>query len=780
MLAPISWLKEFVNIPCSIEELAHKLTMSAFEIEQVIWPAKGIKGVVIGRIEAMEKHPNADKLQICTLNVGGAVPLSIVTGATNVQPGDVVPVAIIGAVLAGGFEIKQAKLRGVDSFGMLCSEKELGLALESAGIMQLSKDAPVGQDLIAYLGLSDPVLELSVLPNRPDLLSMIGVAREIAAVLQEKLKLIPVKPVKVQGKSPVSVEIQDKALNPRYMGVVMKKVTIKESPLWLQNRLKSAGIRPINNVVDITNYVLLEFGQPLHAFDYEKLAKTPKGERQIITRLAQAGEKLKTLDGTEKELTNDNLVITDASGPVALAGVMGGASSEISSATTSVFLEAALFEATCIRKTAKKLGYRTESSLRFERGVAWESVENGLLRAVELFQELAGAELEGSIIDVQGHKPPAVSIEFRPEKINALLGMALSEAEIKDSLTVLGFNFEGNQVKGPYWRDKDVTREADLVEEVARIIGYDKLPATLPDSRKITLVDLGKEYYLQKVRECLLGQGLNEVITFSLVSPAMVKGEEDKAVKLTNPLNQDQSVLRTRMLPSLLEVLQLNSNRKNEDIRIFETGKVYSSQEENLRIAGAFLSKTADFFALKAVLDNLFKVLKVNSVEWLPLDKAGITNANLHPGKSAVIKLNGQLAGFIGELHPAIQQEYKLPLPAYIFDLASDVLEKAQGGIRYKSIPRFPATTQDMAFMIKKDLRHAEIVKLIKGQDNKLIENVEVVDRYEGEQVPDGRVSVSYSITYRDPEKTLVEKDVIVLHEKIAKALVAKLGVKFR
>ncbi|MFH1429033.1 MAG: phenylalanine--tRNA ligase subunit beta [Candidatus Margulisiibacteriota bacterium] len=816
MLAPISWLKDYVDIKDTAEDLAYKLTMSSFEIEQIIYPAKDITGVVIGRIDKIEKHPNADKLRICLVNTSADI-LKIVTGAANVQEGHIVPVATVGAKLVGGFEIKPAKLRGEDSFGMLCSEKELGIADDAEGIMLLPDDAPIGEDLISYLGLRDAVLDISILPNRPDCMSIIGVAREVAAVLNVELNTHHSSLITHYSASKaetenlneyVTIKVEDFDLCPRYMGRVMKNVTIIESPLWMQQRLKLAGIRPINSIVDITNYVLIEYGQPLHAFDYDRLANSKeqianrKNHKEVVVRRAKKGEKMETLDGEQRELTRDNLVITDSSGPIALAGVMGGANSEIYADTKNVFLESAFFNPVSVRKTAQKLGYRTESSIRFERGVDWNGVEAGINRAAQLMAELAGAKVINSIADVKAEEPKNVIIDFRPERINSVLGMSLSEKEMKADLAKLGFAVNNNKIEVPSWRASDVTREADIIEEIARIAGYDKLPVTLPASRGIDLIDLQGESYVEKITRILLGQGLSEITTFSIVSPEMTAGDDEITVKITNPLNQEESVMRTSMFPSIMKVLQLNASRRIEDVRIFEPGKIYEkvsgagsqvsgiingNYRENLRIAGALMDKGHDFYQAKAVLENLFCHLKVEGIQFNGIKNneespliASVHIDNFHPGKTAIIKINDQVIGVFGEVHPQLQQKYRLSVPVYYFDLDGDLIKKHVGRAAYKQISRYPSTTQDMAFMVKSDVAHADIVNTIKENSNYLVEDVKIFDRYEGEQIPEGWVSVAYSITYRDPEKTLVEKEVIKVHEKIAKAVQEKLGVKFR
>ncbi|MFC1595668.1 phenylalanine--tRNA ligase subunit beta [Candidatus Margulisiibacteriota bacterium] len=838
MLAPITWLRDFVDINCDAEELARKLTMSSFEIEQIIYPAKEISGVVVGRIERIEKHPNADKLRICWVDVakGGeeATPpqilrsaaqndvtlnqppttnhqplstelLKIVTGAANVEEGDIVPIATIGAELVGGFTIKPVKLRGEDSFGMLCSEKELGLADEAEGIMQLPKDAPVGEDFKKYLGLDDAVLDISILPNRPDCMSMIGVAREVAAVLGNELKGRPAPPQILRSAAQNDVQqpttnhqplttkitVQSPNLCPRYMGQVMNEVTIKESPLWLKQRLSLSGIRPINNVVDITNYVLLEHGQPMHAFDLEKI-NGDEGQKQIVIRRAGDGEKIQTLDETEKELSSDNMVIADSKGTIALAGVMGGAGSEISEGTTAVFLESAFFNPVSVRKTAMKLGYRTESSARFERGVEWNCVEAGLRRAIEMLKQFADAKPAGEIIDVFERAPETIEIAFRPQRINKVLGMDLPESEITDGLASLGFEFSDGKVIVPSWRDNDVTREADIVEEVARITGYDKLPATLPKSGGVDLLDLTGESFIENVRQCLTGQGLNEITTFSLVSPEMTAPEKDRAVKVANPLNNDESILRTCMLPGILKVLQLNMSRQIDDVRIFEAGKIYlkgASQQqyvENERLTVAILNKNTDYYGIKGVLENLLEALKVEGAEFVTVSEANdretatIRISEFHPGKTAIIKLGDQVLGVCGQIHPAVLDKYKFNTPVLVFDLDLGILKDQRQKAAYKPFSRFPSSTQDIAFMVKKETAHKDIVTAIRSASNYLVENIELFDRYEGDPVPEGWVSMAYSITYRDPEKTLVEKEVIEVHKKIAQAIEDRFEVKFR
>ena len=805
MLAPINWLKDFVDINCPAEELAYKLTMSSFEIEQIIYPAKGIKGVVIGRIISLAKHPNADKLQICQIDVGDKHPdpLIIVTGATNIAPGDSIPVAMVGAILAGGFEIKVAKLRGEDSFGMLCSEKELGLADSAEGIMHLPSDAPIGEIFTDYLGLNDAILDISILPNRPDCMSILGVSREIAAVLGVPLRQVSDHCdggfdtffASAKNNQPLlvsDIKVGDPCLCPRYMGQVLTDIKVCAAPLWMQQRLRSAGIRPINNVVDVTNYILLEVGQPLHAFD---LARLNLKDNQITIRSANNGEKLTTLDGVDRKLSSDNLVIADSVSAIALAGVMGGESSEITESTNRVFLESACFNPVSVRKTSQSLGLRSESSIRFERGVDWHGAELGLKRAIELLIKYADAKIAAPLIDVQSSQPELLKIVWRPERINKVLGMSLSEAEMVDCLNSLGFEIKENEIVVPSWRSLDVRREADIVEEIARIFGYDKLPATLPASRQVDIINVGPENCLANICNILQGHGLNEIVTYSLVSPDSVLGDTNSLVKLKNPLSQEESVLRSTLLPGLIKVIQTNMNRGQDKIALFELGKTYSKVAnaspnkylERSHLAGAIYASDTNYLAVKAVLENLFIMLKVSDLQYRKLDQNSDVPSWIsdqleyfHPGKTALINIGDDYLGYLGEFHPKHGDDYKFSEPVVAFDLDLELLQSSVEIVKYKAISKFPSTTQDIVFVVKKEISHAQIIETIKSNSNVLVESIKLFDCYDGEQVEDGYVSMGYSITYRDPQQTLVEKEVIKIHEQIARAVQEKLGAKFR
>ncbi len=803
MFVSYKWLQQYVDLDgISASELADKITKSGIEVEGVEQKSESIKGVVVGHVLEKVKHPEADKLNVCQVDIGAEEPVQIVCGAANVDAGQKVAVATVGAVLPGNFKIKKAKLRGQASHGMICSLQELGIESKliakeySSGIFVFPNDVEVGTDALGQLSLDDEVLELSLTPNRSDCLSMLGVAYEVGAILGKDVKYPEAKYAAGSEKASdyIAVEVEANEANPLYTAKVIKDVKVGPSPLWMQTTLMAAGIRPHNNVVDITNYVLLECGQPLHAFDYDKL-----GSKKIVVRNANAGETIVTLDDAERTLKEHNLVITDGVEPIALAGVMGGANSEVSEETTTVLLESAYFAASSVRKTSKELGLRSEASARYEKGVDPNRVRLAAERAAALMAEYAGGTvLEGTVeVDTLTVEPAVVSTTL--EKINTLLGTALTMAEVEAIFAKLKFETSVNgdeiTVTAPTRRG-DITIPEDLVEEVARLYGYDNIPKTLPAASGT----VGKlsEYQAKRraVRRYLEGAGLYQAITYALTSPAKAQAfalEVKDTVKLAMPMSEERSVLRQSIVPQLLEVLKYNVARQNDSVALYETGTVFlhtadnELPEEREHVAGALTGlwhsqawqgekKALDFFVAKGILEGLFEKLGVSG----QIVFAAASVDGMHPGRTASISLNGTYIGYVGQVHPKVQQQYDIK-ETYVFELSLQALLQADvAPIAYTSIPRFPSISRDIALVVDSETVAGNVQAIITEAGGKLLKEVSVFDVYEGEHMEAGKKSLAFSLKYFDPEKTLTDEEVTKAHTKVLDAVKEKAGAQLR
>jgi phenylalanyl-tRNA synthetase beta chain len=803
MFVSYKWLQEYVDLTgVTAEELAEKITKSGIEVEGVEVLNEGIKGVVIGNILEREQHPNADKLSKCLVDIGEGDPIQIICGAPNVAKGQKVAVAKVGAVLPGNFKIKRAKLRGEESNGMICSLTELGVEGKvvpkeyAEGIFVFPADTEVGQDAIALLNRDDQVLELGLTPNRSDCLSMLGVAYEVAAILGREVKLPEIKLESGNEKASdyVSVVVEAKEDNPLYVAKVIKNVKIGPSPLWMQTRLMSSGIRPHNNVVDITNYILLEYGQPLHAFDYNRL-----GSKEILVRRAKDGEKFVTLDDTERTLSSDHLVITNGTEPVALAGVMGGANSEVTSDTTTVLLEAAYFNGGTVRKASLDHGLRSEASARFEKGVDPNRVRAAGDRAAYLMEKYAGGEvLDGtSEVDVMTVEPAVVSITL--EKINRVLGTNLTTIDVKEIFERLQFPVTIEEdtitVTAPTRRG-DIKIEEDLIEEVARLYGYDNIPKTLP----VGSTTPGKltEYQQKRrvVRQYLEGAGLYQAVTYSLTSEEKASQfalEKSDTIRLAMPMSEDRSILRLSILPQMLEVLKYNSARQNDSLGIYETGAVFlanSADElplEKEHVAAAITGlwhshswqgekKPVDFYVVKGILEGLFDKLGLNDqIEYVQAKVEG-----MHPGRTAEIRLNGEKIGFVGQVHPTVQKDLDLK-ETYVFELSlKSILETEAAPLQYTSIPRFPSITRDIALVANKETVSGTMKEIILTAGAPLLKEAQVFDLYEGDKMEPGKKSIAFSLKYMDPERTLTDEEVTKVHNRVLEALQEKAGAVLR
>ncbi|WP_223591056.1 phenylalanine--tRNA ligase subunit beta [Neobacillus bataviensis] len=803
MFVSYKWLQDYVDLTgVTAAELAEKITKSGIEVEGVEILNEGIKGVVVGHVLEREQHPNADKLSKCLVDVGEGEPVQIICGAPNVAQGQKVAVAKVGAVLPSNFKIKKAKLRGEESNGMICSLTELGMEGKvvpkeySEGIFVFSADAEVGTDALALLNRDDEVLELSLTPNRADALSMLGVAYEVAAILGRDVKLpeTDLQASTEKATDYVKIVVDAKDDNPLYVAKMIKNVKIGPSPLWMQTRLMSAGIRPHNNVVDITNYILLEYGQPLHAFDYDRL-----GSKEILVRRAADGEKFVTLDDVERTLTADHLVITNGVEPVALAGVMGGANSEVTSDTTTVLLEAAYFNGAAVRKASKDHGLRSEASARFEKGVDPNRVRPAGERAAYLMAKYAGGEvLEGAAeVDTLTVEPAVVSITL--EKINRVLGTELVMKDVEEIFARLQFSVsvEGDTitVTAPTRRG-DIKIEEDLVEEVARLYGYDNIPKTLPIGSSTPGRISAYQKKRRVVRQYLEGAGLYQAVTYSLTSEEKATQfamEKRDTIRLAMPMSEERSILRLSILPQLLEVVKYNSARQNDSLAVYETGAVFLSNGtdvlpvEKEHLAGAMTGlwhshswqgekKAVDFFVVKGILEGMFAKLGLSEqVEYVQAQVEG-----MHPGRTAVILLNGEKIGFIGQVHPSMQKELDLK-DTYVFELSlKAVLEAEAPVLQYESIPRFPSITRDIALVVNRETVSGTLKEIILTAGAPLLKEVQVFDLYEGDKMEAGKKSIAFSLKYVDPERTLTDEEVTKVHEKVLGALEEKAGAVLR
>lgn len=811
MRISLNWLRELVDIPPSPEELAEMLTMAGFEVEEIEDRRTWAEGVVIGRVLQREPHPNADKLSVCTVDIGAKQPSTIVCGAANVRADIFVPVATLGAYLPKvDLKIKPRKLRDVPSEGMICSLAELGLTKESEGIHIFPQtDLQVGSDARPYLGLDDVILDLTSTANRADALSMVGIAREVAALTGVPLRLPQPPEIKAaSGTGALTLKISEPQACPTYIGTVIENVTISASPLWLQQRLQASGIRPINNVVDVTNYVLLEWGQPLHAFDRDRLQQVGGNKTlQIGVRFAEAGETLQTLDSQTRSFSNQALLITANNQPVALAGVMGGEATEVYSETQNLVLEAALFDSAAIRRSARSQGLRTEASARYERGINQAELEIACRRALALLTELAGGTIAAQETAASRGSQASMtrSIELRLERVNQILGpicagdevAELQPAAIERILKALGCEISTISQDGvwavtvPPYRYRDLEREIDLIEEIARLHGYNNFCETLPEKTEPGYLSV-EQSLSRKLREAFRAIGLTEVIHYSLVKP-----NQERQIVLSNPLFPDYSALRTDLLTGLIEAFQYNLEQGNGALSAFEIGHIFWSEEDGLSeaesIAGILggdptqgkwiqggREKPLTWFEAKGCLDSAFRRLGL-VVEYQP-DRR---DARLHPGRTASLWLRGNRLGTFGQLHPQLRLERGFPDEVYAFELAIDVLFTAldQDELRvptFQPFSAYPASDRDIAFFIPTQFSEADIERVIRKAGGTLLESVELFDEYRGKNVPEGQRSLAFRLVYRAGDRTLTEEDIEPVHQKVRESLVEKFRVDLR
>ncbi len=796
MLVPLKWLNEYIKIEdIDLKQYESAMIMSGSNTEGIHPVLDGVSNIVVGKIIEIKPHPNADKLVVCQCAVGQADNLQIVTGATNMKVGDYVAVALDGATVSGGKLIKAGELRGERSEGMMCSLQELGFSDKviaknmSDGLLVFAEERPLGMPIGEALDLEDDVVEFEITPNRPDCLSIIGMARETAVTFQRDYKLPATSIEKPSGDiaGRAAVEIINPEKCARYACRLVDNVVIKPSPLWLQVRLMKAGMRPINNIVDITNYVLLEYGQPIHAFDLDCLK-----QGKIIVRNAQPAEVITTLDNVERELTDDMLVIADAERPVAIAGIMGGATSEVSANTKRLLIEVANFDKTNIRETSKKLGLRSEASARFEKGISPQLVPAALDRVCHLIEKLNAGTVVGGIIDAYPHQQIIPSIDVRVDRINSLIGIELSAVQMINILQSLGCDVVANdnvlQVKPPYYR-LDLVAEIDICEEIARLYGYDKLPMTQP--RDYTSGQLtAKQRFVKKIRSRLVGYGLSETVTYSFIGPSLIEALNDSALQkkddkvvIRNPLGEEYSVMRPSLIPGMLQVVARNLNRQIDAVSFFETGNVFQASTdknaeplETTKFIVALADESKDYFDLKRIIDSLFATLRLNVVY-----QADSEQGSYHPGRCAKMTLNGDYLGHAGQIHPTVQKAFNIPKAVYIAEIDFDKLYAAyDNNIIYQQLPKFPTASMDAAFVVDNMVSHSDMVATIKENGGKYLVDVKLFDVYAGDQIADNKKSMAYTMVFRAEDRTLVDEDVKQSFNQIQRALEIKYNAELR
>lgn len=801
MKITLDWLKEFVDFDLSAQELADKFDLSGTAVEAITYLGANFENVVVGEVLKVSEHPNADRLQVCELDIGGE-RVSIVCGAANVAAGQKVPVARPGATLPVGIEISATKIRGVASAGMICSETELGLADQSAGIMVLEGDPSVGEPVGALLGFDDWLLELEITPNRPDCMGMIGMARETAALVGADLRRpqIAIDEYEESIDVKAAVEIAAPDLCPRYSARYVDRVTIGPSPLWMARRLESVGIRSINNVVDVTNYVLMETGQPLHAFDYRLLHR---GE--ITVRRAASGEKLETIDHVVRELSEDDLIIADGDRAIALAGVMGGVHSEISDETTEVLIESANFQAPNIRKSSRGLGLISDSSLRFERGVDINGTVYAADRAAQLMADTAGGRIWAGVIDCYPNPRKPTPIEVRPKRVHAVLGIDTDPAKFTSIFESLGLDVTTSsepdgplRVEVPTFR-VDLEREIDLIEEIARLYGLNNIAKhILPSSSEERGLD-PKQLLVRDLRSLMVAAGLTEVINYSFIG----QNELDRlalpanhpwvaAPRIANPLSEDQALMRTSLVPSLLRTVSHNYNRGREDLSIFEIGNVFRNDgqvpQQTLKIGGALTGRVrlgawgepagaeADFYNVKGLMELVCHKLALEDCRF----QAAQHNV-LSPGQGAELVCGTDVIGILGTLHPTIQENYGLRQPVYIFEAdLEQIFERTRAERKFSEIPRFPAVIIDLALIVDDNVSWGDLEHLVKQTGAPLLKQVRLFDLYRGEGVPAGKKSLAFNLTFQAPDRTLTDDEVGHVQKRILKRAERELSAQLR
>ena len=794
MLVPLKWLRDYVDIDIDTQEFADMMTMTGSKVEKVDFFGKETNGVEVCKILEIEQHPDADRLKVTKVEVANGEILQIVTNATNIKVGDYVPVARIGAVLPGDFKIKKGKLRGVLSEGMFCGAEEL--TIPSAFVEDHKKDGiyildhqdsfELGMDVRDVLGINDALIEFEITSNRPDCRSIIGIAREAAVTLGKELKYPEIKVQACDEEMSFEIDIQTD-LCKRYCGRVVKDVKVGPSPYWMQRKLIEAGMRPISNIVDITNYVMLELGQPLHAFDLDDIKYN-----KMTVKMAEEGEKFTTLDGVERTLTSDMLVIGNQDKTLDLAGIMGGENSEIKDTTTSIFIEGASFAKENIRATSKKLGLRTEASSRFEKGIDINLAEEAVNRACQLIEELGCGTVLNGMLDYYPQKEEVQKVTVNPVRINKLLGVNVPMDQFINILESLEFkcnlvSSEVLELEVPTFR-LDITEDADILEEIARIYGYDNIPSASLEGNATAGVKTDKQKFIDNVKSNSIACGLNEILTYSFVSPRGVDkinlpadDEKRNFVKIMNPLGEETSVMRTTLIPNMLDVISTNISHKVEEVSAFECGNTFIPQEglpiETKKYCVGMYGKEVDFFVLKGVIESVLNNVGLKGYEIEP----ETTNLTFHPGRCAKIVYNNIYIGTFGELHPNVIENYNLGQRVYVAEINIDtVFENLNLTKSYNPLPKYPSTSRDIALIVKDEVFVKQIEDIIKANGEDLVESYKLFDVYKGAQIEEGHKSIAYSITYRSKDKTLTDEDVAKVHEKILSELSEKLNANLR
>lgn len=792
MVLSMKWLRDYVDVDVDKDphEFCEDMTMSGSKVENYSICGSDIKNVVVGKILSVVKHPNADKLVICRVDIGDGT-VQIVTGAKNVFPGALVPVALDGAKLPGGVKINRTDFRGETSDGMMCSLKELGLSVNDFpyavenGIFIIQEECEAGQDIVTAAGLDDTVVEFEITPNRPDCLSVLGLAREAAATFDKQLHM-PEHHVKGgSGKTAdyVTAEVQEPSLCTRYTARAVRNVKIGPSPRWMRERLRASGVRPINNIVDITNFVMLEYGQPMHAFDYRLIAGGG-----IRVRLAKPGEKITTLDGVERILDGNTLVIADSDRPVAVAGVMGGENSGIVEGTDTVIFESAVFDSTSVRETSKKLGLRTEASSRFEKGLDPDNTIPALNRACAFVELLGAGEVCGDLIDINHAVPAERKIKLDPDWVNRFLGTSIPAKFMADALIKLHFKVDGDLVTVPSYR-RDVEQKADIAEEIARIYGYNKIPTVHLGGAAIIGGLNDRQKFVRGVHSSLVASGFYEISTYSFISPKFydrINVPKDSglrhSLKIINPLGEDTSVMRTTTLPSMLETLARNYRNRNESAALYDLGSVYipgaegELPDEKQKITLGIYGGDADFFTLKGAVEALLDRLGVKGYGFAAEEDLPA----FHPGRCAAVLAGGEKIGVLGEIHPDVLSEYGIETRAYaaVLDLEA-VYKNRQKEIRYAPLPKFPAITRDIAMICGEELPVGKLEETIRSAAPDVVESIKLFDVYRGKQISEGRKSVAFSISMRAADRTLTDGEADEAVQEILSAL-SKLGAERR
>lgn len=810
MLVSYEWLKRYVDINVSADALAEKLTLAGITVDLVHYPGESLSDIIAGRIMQIDRHPDADKLVVCQLDMGPDYHdflnengwLQIVTGAPNVKVGQMVPVAVHNACVAAG-KIKKSRLRGVESFGMLCSKEELNVQpalTDEYGIWILDDEIAPGTDCIKALWLNDPVLELDLTPNRNDCQSVVNLAREVAAVLGTDLHLPKIEYTAGERKISdwATLQVKDEKLCPRYLARMIEGLEIAASPYWMQHFLGASGVRSINNVVDVSNFVMLEYGCPMHTFDYDTL-----GGHGIIVRRANDGEVLTTLDEQERKLTAENLLICDADDrAVCVAGVMGGLNTEITDATKNVLLEVAAFDLVSIRRTSRALGLQTEASGRYEKGVNPAVLDDVSRRTIQLLAELCGGTPVDGVLDCNAYEEKQIAVKLRPAKVNAVLGTSFAEDEIVGAMKALKFPIEkcedGYLVEIPNYR-RDIEIEEDLIEEVARLQGFDKIPTTLPMGATTEGMRTPEQQFTDNVKKALVAMGANEVINYGFISPKewerMNLAADDKrrnTIKILNPLNEEQSIMRTTLVPGMLKTAARNLNRRNQDLLLFEQGMAFLPNDddelprEESRVAVLATGQSGkgwatpaveyDFYRLKGIVEALLAALKIEGAEF----KQASDLSFMHPGRTAALYIKGEYAGYLGEVHPRVLANYEIKPRTMLAELDLTVLFAARAGVvRYQALPKFPAAVRDIAVVLDKSVSFAELSAAVWAAGGQYLADVVLFDVYENIGLGKNRRSLAYNLTFRCADRTLTVDEVNAAFDNILEAVRA-LGGELR